>query len=157
MRWAGFESDLVPPRRMDLREIAVSERVVDADALSRYALAWSVNRGDVSAALYAADVLMEHGSDEDPHGLLLNRFIEKLFTSKGEAYKSEDWLNILRLHTVLGTIYSRQKQWGTAGDPRSARFQFEHALQAEQRYRSQHPEFPRSPGLYAQLGEVYMA
>jgi hypothetical protein len=30
MRWAGFESDLVPPRSMDLRKIAVGERAVDA-------------------------------------------------------------------------------------------------------------------------------
>ena len=127
------------------------------DALARYALAWSVNRGEASAALFAADVLLEHSPDVDPHGTLLNQFIEKLFMSKGEAYKSDDWLNILRLHTILGTIYNRQKKWGTAGDPRGARFQFEHALQAEQKYRSQHPEFPRSPGLYVQLGEVYIA
>ncbi len=127
------------------------------DALARYALAWSVNRGEASAALFAADVLLEHGSDVDPDGMLLNQFIEKLFMSKGEAYKGDDWLNILRLHTILGTIYNRQKKWGTPGDPRGARFQFEHALQAEQKYRSQHPEFPRSPGLYVQLGEVYIA
>ncbi len=128
-----------------------------SDALARYALAWSVNRGEASAALLAADVLLEHGSDVDPSGMLLNQFIEKLFMSKGNAYKSDDWLSILRLHTILGTIYNRQKKWGTPGDPRGARFQFEHALQAEQRYRSQHPEFPRSPGLYVQLGEVYIA
>ena len=127
------------------------------DALARYALACSLNPREVSAALYAADVLMEHSSDVDPHGMLLNRFIETLFMSKGEAYKSDDWLNILRLHAILGTIYSRQEKWGTFGDPRGALFQFEHAMQAEQRYRSQHPEFPRSPGLYAQLGEVYLA
>ena len=83
----------------------------------------------------------------------LNQFIRTLFMTKGEAYKSEDWLNILRLHTILGTIYTRQKKWGTYADPEGALFLFEHAMQAEQRYRSQHPEFPRSPGLYAQLGD----
>ena len=126
------------------------------DALARYALAWSLNRADLEAALYAADLLLEEAQIVDPDRRLLNQFIEKLFESKARAYLSEDWLNILRLHTVLGTIYTRQERWGTPDNPRGALFQFEHALLAEKKSRAKNPKFPESPGLHTQLANVYV-
>lgn len=126
------------------------------DALARYALAWSLNPEDVEAALYAADLLQEEPKILDPENRLLNQFIEKLFESKAKAYLGNDWLNILRLHTVLGTIYVRQEKWGTPNSPRGALFQFEHALRAEKEYRAKNPKFPESPGLHAQLANVYL-
>ena len=125
-------------------------------ALARYALAWSMNPEDVEAALYAADLLREQGLIVDPSGRVLELLIEYLFESKAQAYRSENWLNILRLHAVLGAIYVRQKRWGQPYEAKGALYQFEHALMAEGEYRAKNPNAPRSPGLYAELANVYL-
>ena len=106
-------------------------------ALQRYAMAWTIDTTNMEAAYGIVNVLFERseqaaeGSDE-----LLNRFIDELFELKGMAYKApvgDDWENILRMHLVLGSIYSRKEIWGHPYDPRSAIFQLERAVQTHSR------------------------
>src|SRR5215475_10937078 len=80
-------------------------------AFAAYIDAFALDTGNVSAALFAANLLLEESAAVDPERQLLERFISQLFESKQTAYLTGDWINVLRLHTILGTIYSRQEQW----------------------------------------------
>jgi len=138
----------------------------NAQALSRYFYAWGLNRENTESLVYLTALLREY-PDLDPRHAFLNRLIENLFSMKGEAYRSSDYLNVLRLHTLLGTVYEDLGKWGPescAGDngpwdrahcPRNALFQWEHALAAAEQVRKQNPNFPPSPALYFHLGQTY--
>ncbi|MBC2710210.1 MAG: hypothetical protein HGJ94_04165 [Desulfosarcina sp.] len=106
-------------------------------ALQRYALAWTLDTTNMEAALYAADVLLKRREKIDQSNDLLNQFIFFLFEGKGRAYLGKDWENILRFHMVLGTIYVQRGEWGFSGNPQSAIFQLEHAIEAHKRLFSQ--------------------
>jgi len=123
-------------------------------ALHSYALAWS-SAGNLDAAVDLASLLLIAREKVDPQGQVLDRLVSILFEGKGQAYLQEDWPTILRFHTVLGTIFERQGQWGSSGDPRSAVFQWEHALRAQERVQS--TEKTLVPGLHAHLGTAYEA
>jgi tetratricopeptide (TPR) repeat protein len=126
----------------------------DMQALARYYLAWGLDRDNAEALVYLAAIL--HDDPKlDPNRALLNRLIDQVFTAKGEAYANKDYLNVLRLHTLLGTIFENDNQLGPPYSPRSAVFQWEHALQAADILRKQNPDFPPYPALYLHLASVY--
>ena len=127
-----------------------------AAALPRYALAWS-SAGNLDAAVQLATLLQTHREKVDPDGQVLDRLVSVLFDGKGDAYLQGDWPNILRFHTVLATIFERQERWGSSGDPRSAIFQWERALTAQQRLRPATEEQKVAPGLHARLATAYRA
>lgn len=125
-------------------------------ALASYALAWAIDPANTDAALYAAVTMSDHSTALDPSGRLLKRLAEGLFNQKLIAYADLDWTNILRLHTVLGTIFERQgKWWGTPGDSRTALAQWTFALRAEGHVKEQDPASAPSPGLYQHLADCY--
>ncbi|MFI5092009.1 MAG: hypothetical protein ACHQIK_01070 [Candidatus Acidiferrales bacterium] len=123
-------------------------------ALACYSNAWVISRLP-EAALYTAALIRDH-RELDTDGRLLNQLVESLFDQKGGAYARQDWPNILRLHTVLGTIFESQSRWGPAGDPRSAIFQWQHALHAESMVRAKDSKVPPSPGLHLHLANSYV-
>lgn len=125
-------------------------------ALSLYSLAWLVNAENVNAATAKANLLLERQQEIDPDGKQLDRFVEELFMGKGGAYLGNDWRGILRFHTVLGTIYWKQKVWGTSGNPRGAIFQLEHAVSARKKIEGKEGAEP-IPGLYSMLADCYVA
>jgi tetratricopeptide (TPR) repeat protein len=124
-------------------------------AMARYSAAWMLNPADSESAVYSAAILRDHAKSLDPTGVLFGRLLETLFQQKGEAYFENDWPNILRFHVVLGTIFERDKVWGSSQDPRSAIFQWESALRAESQVRQIDKNFPPSPGIHASLGLAY--
>ena len=123
-------------------------------ALHSYALAWSSSE-NLDAAVDLASLLLAAREKVDPQGQVLDHLVSVLFEGKGQAYLGSDWPAILRFHTILGTIFERQGKWGSSGDPRSAVFQWEHALNALERV----PAHDRNlaPGLHAHLGTAYEA
>lgn len=123
------------------------------EALACYSNSWVIAR-EPEAALYTAALLRDHRS-LDPGGELVNQLIQSLFEQKGNAYMKQDWPNILRLHTVLGTIFEGQSRWGSSGDPFSATFQWEHALSAQSQVIKVDRDFPPSPGLNLHLANCY--
>lgn len=125
-------------------------------ALQRYFVAWTAAR-DIEGALYAANLLLTNAETIDPEGRVLDRFIGTIFRGKGEAYLGEDWENILRCHTVLGTIYWRKQQWGGSYDPRSAIFQLENGVRARQRLEEKSGIIRPTPGLFLKLADAYQA
>ena len=126
-------------------------------ALRRYALAVNIDRTNTAAALHAATILLEHPDVIPEADSLTQQLIGTLFRGKGEAYLGEDWDNILRFHTVLGTIYKEQGEWGNSYEPYGAIFQFEHAIQAAQRLQESNPEqVERIAGIKLALAEVYL-
>lgn len=128
------------------------------EALHSYALAWSSAR-NMDAAVDLASLLLAKREKVDPQGQVIDQLVSILFAGKGEAYLGGDWPNILRFHTVLGTIFERQDRWGSSGEPRSAIFQWERALQALQRLEgtADAPDRNLAPGLHARLGTAYEA
>jgi tetratricopeptide (TPR) repeat protein len=124
-------------------------------ALARYSAAWMVDRDNTEAALYAAAVLRDHRATLDLDRQLLRQLVGLLFDQKSESYLRGEWLDILRFHVVLGTIFEGEKEWGSRQEPYSAIFQWEHALEADQRLRRANPDFPPSPGIHLHLGVVY--
>ncbi|HEV8117445.1 MAG TPA: hypothetical protein VGQ32_02910, partial [Thermoanaerobaculia bacterium] len=124
-------------------------------ALARYTAAWSIDSANTEAALYAAVILSDHSTELDPSGRLLDRLTEGLIEDKMAAYRKLDWVNVLRLHTVLGDIFERKDKWGPPGNPRSAVYQWTAALRAESEVRKAKPGFLPSPGLYLRLGNCY--
>jgi tetratricopeptide (TPR) repeat protein len=107
------------------------------------------------AAVYTAALLRDQAQTLDPQGKLLDSFIEGLFTEKGGSYVRQDWPNILRLHTVLGTIFEQQGRWGSSWDSRSAIFQWEHALEADKQMRARGGHLPPAPGLHMHMATSY--
>ena len=81
-------------------------------ALALYSGAWSLDPANTEAALYVALTLRDHAEGLDPGGRLLSRMTESVFEEKGIAYQKQDWLNILRQHVLLATIFERE----TSGD-----------------------------------------
>jgi tetratricopeptide (TPR) repeat protein len=118
-------------------------------ALACYSNAWVISRLP-EPALYSAALIRDH-RELDPSGQLLNQLIDSLFQEKGNAYARQDWPNILRLHTVLGTIFESQQRWGSPSDPRSAVFQWQHAVQAERMVRQTDSKVPPLPLLHLHL------
>jgi tetratricopeptide (TPR) repeat protein len=125
------------------------------DALTRYLLAWALDTTNLSAALYAANLLLDHAETLDPDRRWLDEFVFWLFEGKGEAYLGEDWPAIYRFHTVLGTIYWRQQNWGSSGNVRSAVFQLEHALAAKDRIRDRRERAAPVGRLHLMLADAY--
>jgi Tfp pilus assembly protein PilF len=159
--WAGGEGDqrafaaLLRHRGDTLRRTGQPSR-----AVSRYALSWALDIENVEPALQLADLLLsDTDKTADPTGSVLGTFINELFRGKGEAYLGEDLENILRFHTILGTIFERQGRWGPPHNPMSAAFQWEHALQIQQRLlrRATPTRLQSVPGLHAKLAHAYGA
>jgi tetratricopeptide (TPR) repeat protein len=122
-------------------------------ALALYSGAWSLDPTNTEAALYVALTLRDHAEGLDPGGRLLDRLTESVFEEKGIAYQQLDWVNILRQHVLLATIFEKQGRWGPRSNPRSAFFQWTNALRADDQVRQRDPGFPLSPGIYLHLGE----
>lgn len=132
----------------------------DRKALWDYNLAWGLLPDDSDVVLRLANVLLEFRKTDDssPDQLseserkrVLGDLVEDLFHSKGRAYQEGNWQVILRLHTVLGTIYERQMELGDPAASEKARWHFEHALEA-QKYVATAP----APNLHLKLARVYL-
>lgn len=63
----------------------------------------------------------------DPRGDKFRRVVDRIFNTKGEAYKAEDLAAIQRHHMVLGRIYAERGTW-QGGWAQNAEFQLENAL-----------------------------
>jgi tetratricopeptide (TPR) repeat protein len=121
---------------------AIGDAYADAGdlpkSLQRYALGTAVDLHgpNIDASLYAANLLLWNGKELDQSDRHLNELVNRLFDAKGMAYRGENWEDILRFHTVLGSVFLERQVWGSETDPRSAIFQFEHALRADERIRT---------------------
>ena len=112
------------------------------DAAFKYYLhAWTIDTTNVDAAIYAANLL---ASDDDLRQEYLDPFMTLAFDLKGEAYLGNDWRSILRLHTVLGSLFEELQIWGSEEEPRSAIFQWQRAIIANEKLGIHDPERIRS-------------
>lgn len=127
-------------------------------ALALYSVGWAMDTANLDAGLYAANLLLEYPTKLDPRGYHLSQFVNNLFAGKSEAYLGNDLPNILRFHTILGTIFSRRGEWGNSRQGRSAIFQWEHAVQTSESLAAQgRVEEAAVPGLHTKLAEAYKA
>ncbi len=83
---------------------------------------------DPQASLLLADLYAGSGR---LHALkkFLERYAPQLFYGKGEAYRTSQVERIYMYHRTLGIMYGYIGQWGNSGQPASAIFQLEHALE----------------------------
>ena len=124
-------------------------------ALTRYGAAWDIAHEPKYALEFAS--LVQKKPELDPQGSLINDLLDSMFMEKGGYYMKKDWPNILRMHVAIGTIFEDRRQWGSAGEPRSAIFQWEHALIADQEVRRTQLGMPPSPGVNLHLANCYAA
>ena len=124
------------------------------DALARYSAAWALGL-DSDAALYAASLLHDQRPLIDANQELFDQLLRGIIEVKGMDYRRVDWPNILRMHTLLGSIFEQEKKWGSETELRSAIFQWRHAIDAESQIRKTNPNYPRSPMLYVKLANAY--
>ncbi len=128
--------------------------------LACYAAAWALDQANTDAALYAAALLQAHPEELDPNQTRLMTLVNQLFQVKGSAYSipvktRQDWLNLMRLHLVLGSIFEKSGRWGSEHDPESALFQLLRASWIEDELRSTDPSLMPSPDLYSRLGRAF--
>lgn len=155
-----FQSWAEQPKEISMLLQTVAGQFTKADRFTqgsqRYLAAWHVSRNEnIKSALYAINLLFSYPQRLDPNGLLLEKFIDSIFSGKGEAYLGNDWPNILRCHTVLGTIYVRKEEWGDSWNPRTAIFQLEYALKAQAVLEEQEGKDVAVPGLHEKLAIAY--
>ncbi|MBT4427197.1 MAG: hypothetical protein HOC88_09875 [Rhodospirillaceae bacterium] len=135
-------------------ENAEDIELMTKQALWRYAAAWSLQPTNMDAGLYSAAALLELQDTWPNSKKALQEFIHYLFEEKGKAYRTNlgnNWRNILRFHTVLGTIFANRGEWGNSYNSRSAIFQWEYALEAQQHLQRDLPV----PELRARLARAY--
>ena len=126
-------------------------------ALERYSNAWALDTTNMEAGLYLANLLTAEADQIDPDGGYLEEFLSVAFEEKARAYLGEDWSNILKFHTVLGTLFERLEVWGPDTTIRTAAFQWKHALQAHAKLAEQDPQIPRAvPAIRQNLARAYM-
>jgi len=123
-------------------------------ALTRYSAAWALSL-DADAALYAASLLHDQRQLVGSNQILYDQLLNGIFEVKGADYSKLDWPSILRMHTLLGTIFEQDKRWGSEGETRSAIFQWSRAIYAESQIRKTDPRYPPSPELYMKLAYAY--
>ncbi len=153
-----------PWRRLDggatmaalLVRLAEADREAGGDeaALGRTFAAWWLDPSHLEAAIACASALRAR-PELDPEGRIQEELTRDLFIAKGRAYQREDWRTILRLHLLLASIFEDQGRWGSSSEPRSAVFQLEHALRAEEAVLVLDPAFTRSPALHRRLADAY--
>jgi tetratricopeptide (TPR) repeat protein len=134
-------------------------------ALGAYSHAWALDTTNMEAALYAANILLVDLEAKekklDPDGSLLKSLVDKLFSEKGAEYSrdvGQDWNRLLKFHTILATIFEKQRRWGDEHEARSAIFQWKMALRAVERLQGKDPGAARlAPPLQEGLGRAYRA
>ncbi len=156
--WAGDRARAVALSRLlkrigDLRARGDDRR----QALACYQHAWGIDPENTEAVLYMATLLRDRGELLDPEGKLLRSLVRNLFMEKGEAYARNDLPNVLRLHTVLGTIFEQQQRWGTPDRPDSALFQWTRAVRTAEQLRARDKGYPPTPGVDVHLATALAA
>jgi len=133
-------------------------------AIGRYWAAWNLDWNNTDAALRLAAILKDRAKDVDPDGDLHDQFIRQLFDAKGGEYMkpiktAKDWQNIQRIHVALGSIFAAEKKWGAPNsenqDPRTAVFQFSHAVKAEEELKKLSSQYTPSPGVWILMADCY--
>ena len=133
-------------------------------AFQRYALAWTLNNTNTEAALFATNFLLEKTSNTNSNSLFIKDlvrysadFIHSLFRGKGEAYRTNDFENIFRFHTILGLFYEKQNIWGSSNNPQSTIFQYERAIKAHKILLIKQPNDAGSViGIRVSLAKAYL-
>ena len=133
-------------------------------AYAHYAAAWTIDRYNTQAAVACATVLHDYSSLLDRDHRLYDQLVASMFEGEQRKYAiqggtADGWLNILRMHFVLGSIFAQEKRWGSETEQRSAIFQWNLALTAKPEvYRSNsRDDYCRVPGLHRNLAEAYSA
>jgi tetratricopeptide (TPR) repeat protein len=107
-------------------------------ALGAYSHAWALDTTNLEAGLYAANILLVDGDPGagqrlDEGGVILKSFVRELFDEKGQEYRRQvgtDWGRLVKFHTILGTIFEKQQQWGDESRMDGAIFQWQMARRA---------------------------
>lgn len=130
-------------------------------ALARYLAAYAIDGNSTGAKNVAW--IISNFSGEIGDSRVYDRFVNALMDEKGSLYaiqnkSREDWVNILRLHLLLGMMFESRGQWGSESTRDSAISQWRYAVAAESKVR----EFGGganygAPGLHEHLAKAYLA
>lgn len=128
-----------------------------ADALPRYALAWS-SADNIDAAIDIAALLKNYSSYLDPQGEILTDFVHHLPQGTGVTQEIS-FASLFRLRSVVAEIFEGRRQWGDEKQQMSAIFYLSGAIQAAERLTSDNSSglLAAVAGLRARLGRAYKA
>ena len=141
-RWWGQRGkpDLDPPRgvwpRDGFRQLIRTlgrrfQRQKDAKLAEQYyllSMRLDQQEVDPEASLVLADLYVAQGRIEDLTRML-EQYAPSLFHGKGIAYRRSQAEKIYEYHRTLGVIYSYLGRWGSSGEPASAIFQLNGAVE----------------------------
>jgi tetratricopeptide (TPR) repeat protein len=127
-------------------------------AIARYAAALSMDPMNTESALFTSAILRDYSSRLDPRHALYDQLVDRIVASDG-IDSPQDWANLMKTHFLLGSIFERDKKWGSEGERRSAIFHWSLALRAKDKVRQLDPEHnaPLTPGLNHSLAQAYKA
>ena len=163
---APFESW---PGRRDvlsrLLKVVADHYVADGQvegALYRYSSAWQLDNGNRDAAVACAALLREPELKVDPEGQRRRQLVDLIFESKNNIYlqpirDDRDVDALVRLHTILGTIFSAEESAPATHAPRSqyetALFQWSRAAEWQEKLRD-NPKYQPIPEINANYADV---
>lgn len=134
-------------------------------ALATYIVGLQLDYSNTVAAYGFVSVLKTYGREVDPEGKVLKNAVDLLFHEKGRIYEEiyvrapkspQAWENLRGLHFLLGMILEDHPPLADGeGSPRSATFQFEHALTAERNMFQLGSRSHPAPGIHEHLADVY--
>ena len=130
-------------------------------ALARYLLSWNLDPANTEALVHVAE-MVRRDAELATGSELGDSLVSRIFEEKGSSYRvqyktARDWLNILRYHVLLASIFEQQGRWGSRDEIASVIFQLEHAIAAEARVRRLGEALAPAPGLHYRLGRAYLA
>jgi tetratricopeptide (TPR) repeat protein len=126
-------------------------------ALACYCASWMLDERDTEPALAIASLLRERKERLPSAKELTDRFVAAVFDVKSGLYRfgmperTEDYVNLLRLHLILASIFEDRGMW-TGPDPQSVIFQLSRAVELEKELRRRTADYTPSPGLHERLG-----
>jgi hypothetical protein len=151
--WTKPNERVALSRLLKLSADAILATQQPKTASQRYVAAWQLDSKNVDALTYLAELLT---SWHDPWAdNFLNQLVDTLFDAKASLIEQDDLSALLRLHLILGEVFERKEAWAPAGDPRTATFQYLHALNAYESLKAKDPKTASYPGVHASAATAY--
>ena len=124
-------------------------------ALKAYYAAWRLSPGNTEAAIRASAVVRQSTLPPAQRQVLLAAIIRSFFVEKNAGYARGDELAIIRMHSILGSVFEQEKLWGNGSHPNEAMWHWLRAVEVDAQLRSRNPGLSPSPGIHKHLAECY--
>ena len=129
-------------------------------AAARYEAACRIDLENTDAPVAYASLLGTYSKDIDPTGDKLRAFVATMINEKTKYYvrpprTRADWLNLLRFHTILATLFDQHPSFASQGTIYTSVYHWTRATEVQETIRKEvDPAFPLSARLYVGLAHA---